>query len=108
MFKRLQSGALAALMFLSLAAGLAQAAGQSAPVAPVNINKASAEELATLPGVGPKLAARIVEHRTATGPFKTLEELMNVKGIGEKSFRKLQPHLTLGEPATAAGKTKNR
>ena len=55
-----------------------------------------ATELAGLPGVGAKTAARIVEYRQKNGPFRKIEELMNVQGIGEKSFLKLKPQLTVG------------
>ncbi len=66
----------------------------------VNINTASATEIATLPGIGDKTAARIVEYRQKNGPFKKIEELMNVRGIGEKNFLKLKPQLAVG-PAKA-------
>ena len=56
---------------------------------PVNINVASAEELAeNLKGVGPKKAMAIIEYREANGPFYTAEELVNVKGIGQKTLEK--------------------
>ncbi len=64
----------------------------------VNLNTATAAQLETLPGVGPALAARIIEHRQKNGPFKKIEELMNVKGIGEKSFLKLKPLITVTPP----------
>ena len=69
--------------------------------APVNLNTASVSEIATLPGVGPKAAERIVEYRQKNGGFKKIEELMNVKGIGEKSFLKLKPLITVTEKAGA-------
>jgi competence protein ComEA len=62
----------------------------------VNINTATTEELETLPGVGPSLALRILEYRKTNGPFKRAEDLMNVKGIGEKSFQKLKDRITVG------------
>ena len=62
----------------------------------VNINTASAAELDSLPGIGAKTAARIVEYRQKNGPFKKVEELMNVRGVGEKNFLKLKPQLTVG------------
>lgn len=62
----------------------------------VNINTASAKELDALPGIGAKTAALIVEYRQKNGPFKKVEELMNVRGVGEKSFLKLKPQLTVG------------
>ena len=66
----------------------------------VNINTASAVEFEELPGVGAKTAALIVEYRQKNGPFKKVEELMNVRGIGEKSFLKLKDQLTIA-PAKA-------
>jgi competence protein ComEA len=66
------------------------------PAAMVNLNTATQAELETLPGVGAKMAARIIEYRQKKGPFKKIEELMNVQGIGEKNFLKLKPQLTVG------------
>lgn len=71
-------------------------AGAAKPAAMVNLNTATAAELEQLPGIGAKVAARIVEYRTKKGPFKKVEELMNVQGIGEKSFLKLRAQLTVG------------
>ena len=73
------------------------AAAKPASTAVVNINTASATEIATLPGVGAKMAARIIEYRQKNGPFKKVEELMNVRGIGEKNFLKLKPQLAVGQ-----------
>ena len=66
------------------------------PTVQVNLNTATVADLQELPGVGAKVAARIVEYRQKQGPFKRIEELMNVQGIGEKSFLKLRPQLTVG------------
>ena len=68
----------------------------------VNINTATVEQLDALPGVGAKMAARIIEYRQKNGPFKKIEDLMNVKGIGEKAFLKMKNQLTVG-PAKPAG-----
>jgi len=57
------------------------AAAKPAPAGKVNINTASAEQLTTLPGIGPKLAARILDYRQKSGAFKSVQELMNVKDI---------------------------
>lgn len=65
------------------------------PALVVNVNTATATELEQLPGIGAKVAARIVDYRTKKGPFRKLEELMNVQGIGEKSFLKLRSQLTI-------------
>ena len=61
----------------------------------VNLNTATASELEALPGIGPKTAVRILEYRQKSGNFKKIEELMNVKGIGEKSFLKLKNLITV-------------
>jgi competence protein ComEA len=66
----------------------------------VNINSASTTDLATLPGIGAKTAARIVEYRQKNGPFKKIEELMNVRGVGEKSFLKLKEQITVAAAKT--------
>ena len=67
-------------------------AAAAAPVkSAINLNTATVDQLETLPGIGRKTAERIVEYRTKAGGFKRIEDLMNVKGIGEKSFLKLKP-----------------
>jgi competence protein ComEA len=90
---------LAIAFALMASGGTALAAAKAAPpAAKVNVNTATAEQFAALPGVGPKLGARIVEYRQkAGGSFKSIDELMNVKGIGERNFTKIQAHLTTGE-----------
>jgi competence protein ComEA len=80
-----------------------RAAAAASPSAPVNLNTATEAQIASLPGVGPKAAQRIVEYRQKNGGFKKIEELMNVKGIGEKSFLKLKPLIIVSEKAPAAG-----
>ena len=75
--------------------GSAAKAAKATAVSPVNINSASLAQLQTLPGIGASTAQRIVEYRQKNGSFKKIEELMNVKGIGEKSFLKLKPLVTV-------------
>jgi competence protein ComEA len=65
--------------------------------APINLNTATQSQLETLPGIGPKAAQRILEYRQKNGSFKKVEDLMNVKGIGEKSFLKLKPLITVAD-----------
>ena len=60
----------------------------------VSLNRASREELEKLPGIGPALAARIVEHRERYGHFRRPEHLMLVRGISERLFRQLRPRVT--------------
>ena len=105
------SRALCALLIVgSLGAASTVAAAQSkapsakaapAPATIVNLNTATASQIATLPGIGETAAQRIIEYRDKNGGFKKVEELMNVKGIGEKSFLKLKPLVTVGEAKPA-------
>ena len=62
---------------------------------PVNINTASKKELGALPGIGETLAQRIIDYRSANGPFSTVDELTKVKGIGAKTLEKLKPYATV-------------
>ena len=95
---------LTTLLFVPASASFAQTKAPApsrggavlAPGATVNINTASAAELDALPGIGAKTAALIVEYRQKNGPFKKIEELMNVRGVGEKNFLKLKPQITVG------------
>jgi competence protein ComEA len=64
--------------------------------APLDLNTATVAQLQALPGIGPRTAQLIVEHRQKNGGFKKVEELMNIKGIGEKSFLKIKPLVTVG------------
>ena len=82
------------------ASGQAQEAASTGATRPagavVNINAASADQLEALPGIGASTAARIVEYRQKNGPFRKIEDLMNVRGIGEKSFLRLKPLVSVG------------
>jgi comEA protein len=69
-----------------------------AVVGTININSASATELQRLPGIGAKTAGRVIEYRQKNGPFKKIEELMNVRGVGEKNFLKLKNQISVGAP----------
>jgi len=102
--RRFVATGLALAMAALLVSGTAMAAGKPAPTAKVNLNTASIEQLTTLPGVGPKLAARIVEYRQKSGTFRSTQELMNVQGIGEKNFAKIETFLSVGEAPKAAAK----
>ncbi len=103
-FRRFVATGLALAMAALLVSGPAIAAGKPTPTAKVNINTATVEQLTTLPGIGPKLAGRIVEYRQKAGSFRSPQELMNVKGVGEKNFAKLEAWLSVGEVPKAAAK----
>ena len=72
----------------------------------VNINTASVEELSLLPRVGAVVAQRIVDFREKNGRFKTLEDLMLVQGVGEKTFELIRPHISLSGETTLTEKIK--
>lgn len=84
----------------------AKGGGTAKSTVVVNLNTATQAQLETLPGVGAKMAARIIEYRQKSGGFKKIEELMNVKGIGEKAFLKLKPQITVTAKADASGDAK--
>jgi len=65
------------------------------PPSPTNINTASEAELQRLPRIGPALAGRIVEYRRTHGPFRSVEQLTEVRGIGDKTLEKMRPWLRL-------------
>ena len=95
-------------LVLSGAPLLAQRATKAAPAPRVvaaaasteiiNLNTATAAQLGSLPGIGPKTADLIIQYRQKNGPFKKVEEIMNVRGVGEKSFLKLKSRLTVTAP----------
>lgn len=77
---------------------------QAAVVGVVNLNTATPDELMRLPGIGPKKAEAIIALRHKRKGFAKLQDILRVKGIGRKTFQRLQPMLTLTGPTTL-GKT---
>jgi len=74
-----------------------------APAVVLDINQASADDFATLPGIGPKLAGQIVAYREKHGPFRRVEDLLVLRGIGPKKWKAMRPHLRVGTaPSKAA------
>ena len=104
--RHLSIAALVALAVISLVAVPANASvsqakpadAKAAPAPVVNINTAPAAQLELLPGVGVRTSARIIEYRQKNGGFKKVEELMNVRGIGEKAFLRMKNQLTVAAP----------
>jgi competence protein ComEA len=97
------------LVFAFMAAAVPAAAQEKQPgrqpapaskagAALVDLNTATPAQLEALPGIGPRTAERIVEYRDKNGGFKKIEELMNVRGVGEKSFLKLKDLITVTPP----------
>jgi len=64
---------------------------------PININKATLEDLMLIPGMGEKTALQIIQFRETSGNFRTLEDLMKIRGIKEKKFAKLKKYLFTGQ-----------
>ena len=91
--------------FLALVLALVTHCGAAfAAAAPVNINTANLDELVALSGIGPAKAQAILDYRKAHGPFKSVDDLKNVKGIGAKRLEKLRSEITVGpvSPKVAA------
>jgi competence protein ComEA len=88
---------LRALLLLLLCLAITALPGCNRVRYPINLNTASAEDLAELPDIGPKLAAAIIAGR----PYKTVDEVTNVKGIGPKTLEKIRDKVTVGEAAGA-------
>ena len=100
----LKVGALAAALVLGLVLQplFSLQAGSKSPDQKININTAQLDELQKLPRVGPAIAQRILDYRKDNGNFKRIEDLMKVRGIGEKVFAQLKDLITVG--AEAGGK----
>src|SRR5436190_6875471 len=100
MRKYLQTGLALCVFAMTLgfnypAASAAPSESKAALQAPVNLNKASAQDLTMLKGIGPKIAERIVAYRQEKGPFKTPDQLVQVKGIGDATFEKIKERITV-------------
>ena len=81
-------------------------ASKRAPRGLLDLNSATGQDLDALPGVGPKLAERIMEYRESVGVFHTLEELRAVKGIGKKTFERIRPLVTVTSDAGLSDRRK--
>jgi len=95
MFNRKLIGAVLLTVFIGLISVLNVYAAE---VEKININTASAEQLAQLKGIGPSHAAKIVAYREKNGPFKMPEDLMQVSGIGQKTIEANQESIIVEEP----------
>lgn len=84
-------------LFLSVA--IFPATTKKPPLRPVNINTANAEELQLIPGIGPATAEKILQMRKSYGPFKSVDDLVAIRGIGKKRLDKMRKYLTVGKTA---------
>jgi comEA protein len=71
------------------------------PLKPVNLNSATSEELQEVPGIGPATADKILQMRKSYGPFKSVDDLVAIRGIGKKRLDKMRKYLTIGKPGIA-------
>ncbi len=102
--KRSHWGKSIGVLLLFLLAPLAL--GEESPK--INLNTATLSQLNGLPGIGPVIAERILELREKSGPYKRIEDLMNIRGIGEKKFLKLKDLITVKTPRQESeGKIQN-
>jgi competence protein ComEA len=88
-----------ALLSAPVPCAAAPSGSKAAPAAGerIDINSASAEQLVVIPGIGKVMADRIIQFREEHGPFSKVEELLKIKGIGEKSLEKLRPYIKIGK-----------
>lgn len=105
MFKRIRIAAIGILVALGVAAlpGSAQAASGT-----VNINTASSAQLQLLPRIGPAVAKRILKYRKDNGSFKSADDLMLVRGIGESTYKQLAPYVSTKGETTLKSKVRAR
>ena len=82
------------LAFCSLPVALAK---KKPPAHPINLNTAGATELQQIPGIGPSTAQKILDTRKSYGAFKSVDDLLAIKGIGPKKLDKMRKYLTVGK-----------
>jgi len=95
----------AAMLWLCVSLLLAAAASATTkkpPLQPINLNAATSKELQQVPGIGPATADKILQMRKSYGPFKSVDDLLAIRGIGKKRLDKMRKYLTAGKPASPA------
>ena len=91
------------LLTLCFVCPVLSGAAKKPPLKPININSASSEELQQVPGIGPVTAEKILQMRKSYGAFKSVDDLLAIRGIGKKRLEKMRKYLTVGKTA-AVGK----
>jgi competence ComEA-like helix-hairpin-helix protein len=94
--------ALAWLFTVLTLASAASPATKKPPLKPVNLNSATSEELQEVPGIGPATADKILQMRKSYGAFKSVDDLVAIRGIGKKRLDKMRKYLTVGKPTAAS------
>lgn len=88
-------------LILSLLFGTCVFAKKKPPAQPVNINTANSEQLQTVPGIGPATADKILQMRKSYGAFKSVDDLLAIRGLGSKRLEKMRKYLTVGKLTAA-------
>jgi competence ComEA-like helix-hairpin-helix protein len=81
------------------------ATSKKPPAHPININSANSEQLQQVPGIGPATAGKILQMRKSYGPFKSVDDLLAIRGIGPKRLEKMRKYLVAGKSPGTAPKT---
>jgi competence ComEA-like helix-hairpin-helix protein len=90
------------LLFLSVAVN---AGKKKPPTKPVNISPVTSEELQQVPGIGPATAQKILQMRKSYGPFKSVDDLLAIRGLGKKRLDKMRKYLTIGKASAPRAET---
>jgi len=101
----LSLGVLLSLCLVLFLPALAAANKKKPPVKPVNINTATSEELQQVPGIGPATAQKILQMRKSYGPFKSVDDLLAIRGLGQKRLDKMRKYLTVGKASAPKTET---
>ncbi len=86
------------ILVLALSLGSAAFAKKKPPAHPINLNTATATDLQQVPGIGPSTAQKILDTRKSYGAFKSVDDLLAIKGIGPKKLEKMRKYLTVDKP----------
>lgn len=98
-WRRLSLRVLFSLCLLLFLSATLSANKKKPPMKPVNINTATSEELQQVPGIGPATAQKILQMRKSYGPFKSVDDLLAIRGLGQKRLDKMRKFLTVGKSA---------
>jgi competence protein ComEA len=102
--RKSQTIAILSLVIVSICGAAFADTQATAPAGVVNINTADAAQLSNLPRVGMKVAQRVVDYRSAHGPFTSTSDIMQVKGFGQKSYDRISSYLTVDGKTTLTSK----
>ena len=109
MVRRFPIRLLSSFLFVGLIFAASLDAGKKKPPAkPVNLNTANSEELQQVPGIGPATADKILQMRKSYGAFKSVDDLLAIRGLGPKRLDKMRKYLTVGKSAPKSNAFPNR